>query len=86
MPPRKVSNPPNPWASTHVEYLEEPPEAELEIFEEEARSILAENDSPDIGFRYSLNPDRGCFHACAYCDARPSHQWLGHGRKRGRHQ
>ena len=67
MPPRKVSNPPNPWASTHVEYLEEPPEAELEIFEEEARSILAENDSPDLGFRYSLNPYRGCFHACAYC-------------------
>lgn len=77
--PRPVSNPPNPWASTHVEWLEEAPPATLEIFEEDAKSILAENDSPDISFRYSLNPYRGCFHACAYCYARPSHQYLGFG-------
>lgn len=77
--PRPVSNPPNPWASSHVEWLEEPPPATLEVFEEEARSILAENDSPDLSFRYSLNPYRGCFHACAYCYARPSHQYLGFG-------
>ncbi len=76
---RPVSNPPNPWASAHVEWLEAPPAAELEIHEEEARSILAENDSPDVGFRWSLNPYRGCFHACAYCYARPSHQYLGFG-------
>jgi DNA repair photolyase len=62
-----------------VEWLEEPPEAELEIHEEHATSILAENDSPDVGFRWSLNPYRGCFHACSYCYARPSHQWLGFG-------
>jgi DNA repair photolyase len=76
---RPVSNPPNPWASTHVEWLDEPPPAALEVFEEEARTILSENDSPDLGFRYSLNPYRGCFHACAYCYARPSHQYLGLG-------
>ena len=35
--PRRVSNPPNPWSSTHVEYLEEPPVAALELYEEEAR-------------------------------------------------
>lgn len=64
---RPVSNPPNPWESTYAEYLGEPPEAQLEVFEEEARSILAENESPDVGFRWSLNPYRGCFHACAYC-------------------
>jgi DNA repair photolyase len=64
---RLVSNPPNPWASSHVEWLEEPPEAQLEVHEEHAKSILAENDSPDVGFRWSLNPYRGCFHACAYC-------------------
>lgn len=77
--PRRVSNPPNPWEATHPEWLGEPPEAELEVFEEEARSILAENESPDVGFRWSLNPYRGCFHACAYCYARPSHQYLGFG-------
>jgi DNA repair photolyase len=76
---RLISNPPNPWASSHVEYLEEAPEAELEVFEEEAKSILSENDSPDIGFRWSVNPYRGCQHACAYCYARPSHQYLGFG-------
>jgi len=77
--PRPVSNPPNPWQSVHAEYLGEPPPAELEVYEEEARSIIAENDSPDVGFRYSVNPYRGCFHACAYCYARPTHQYLGWG-------
>jgi DNA repair photolyase len=77
--PRPVDNPPNPWSTTYVEWLEEPPTASLSIFEEEARSILSENDSPDIGFRYSLNPYRGCLHACAYCYARPTHQYVGFG-------
>ncbi len=77
--PRPVSNPPNPWQSVHAEWLGEPPAAELEVFEEEARSIIAENESPDVGFRFSLNPYRGCFHACSYCFARPTHQYLGWG-------
>ena len=77
--PRPVQNPPNPRASTQVEWLEEPPNATLQIFEERARSILSENDSPDLPFRFSLNPYRGCLHACAYCYARPSHQYLGFG-------
>ena len=64
---KPVSNPPNPWDSVHAEWLGEPPEAKLEVFEETARSIVAENESPDVGFRYSVNPYRGCFHACAYC-------------------
>ena len=64
---KPVSNPPNPWDSVHAEWLGEPPEAKLEVFEETARSIIAENDSPDVGFRYSVNAYRGCFHACAYC-------------------
>lgn len=77
--PRPVDNPPNPWSSTHVEWLEEPPPATLSVYEEEARSVLSENDSPDIPFRFSVNPYRGCLHACAYCYARPSHQYLGFG-------
>jgi DNA repair photolyase len=77
--PRPVSNPPNPWASQHVEWLEEPPSSRLEVFEEEAKSVLSENKSPDLHFRFSVNPYRGCIHACAYCYARPSHQYLGYG-------
>ncbi len=77
--PRPVSNPPNPWESTHVEWLEDPPQARLEVFEEQAKSMLSENHSPDVPFRWGVNPYRGCQHACAYCYARPSHQWLSFG-------
>jgi len=74
--PRRIDNPPNPWASTHVEWLEAPPPVKVEAYEEEARSILSTNESPDLPFRYSLNPYRGCQHACSYCYARPTHQYL----------
>ncbi len=57
----------------------EPPPARLEVFTETVRSALTENDSPDIGFRWSVNPYRGCYHGCAYCYARPYHQYLGWG-------
>jgi DNA repair photolyase len=76
---RPVSNPPNPWSSSHRELLEPAPAAQVKVWEEEAKSFLSHNDSPDIGFRWSANPYRGCAHACAYCYARPSHQYLGHG-------
>src|SRR5919201_6383753 len=48
---------------------EERDERELEtmVTEERARSILSTNDSPDVGFRFSLNPYRGCEHGCVYC-------------------
>ena len=38
---------------------------------------MTENDSPDVGFRFSLNPYRGCEHGCSYCYARPTHEYLG---------
>jgi DNA repair photolyase len=41
------------------------------------RTIIARNDSPDIGFDRSINPYRGCEHGCIYCYARPSHAFLG---------
>jgi DNA repair photolyase len=73
---RPVENPPNPWLSAHVDWLGEPPEVELEVFEIQARSILSKNTSPDIPFTFSLNPYQGCYHGCIYCYARPSHQYL----------
>lgn len=76
---RRVDNPPNPFLSHHREWLEEPPPVALEVYEEHAKSILSENDSPDLPFRWSLNPYRGCQHACAYCYARPYHEYLDFG-------
>jgi DNA repair photolyase len=76
---KRIDNPPHSYLSTHHEWLEEPPPALPQVFEERARSILSENDSPDLGFRWSINPYRGCQHACAYCYARPTHEYLGWG-------
>jgi DNA repair photolyase len=41
------------------------------------RTIIATNDSPDVGFEASVNPYRGCEHGCIYCFARPTHEYLG---------
>jgi DNA repair photolyase len=77
---RPVRNPPNPWATTEVEYLEgDAPGARLRVYEDHTKEILARNDSPDLGFRWSVNPYRGCFHACIYCYARPTHEYLSFG-------
>jgi DNA repair photolyase len=61
-----------------VEWLEPAP-ARLEVYEDATRQILSSNDSPDVPFRWSVNPYRGCGHACAYCYARPTHEYLGFG-------
>ncbi len=50
---------------------------ETKFYVDTTRDILAANDSPDIGFTYSINPYRGCEHGCIYCYARPSHEFLG---------
>ncbi|MDI1363404.1 MAG: PA0069 family radical SAM protein [bacterium] len=42
-----------------------------------SKTIIAKNDSPDIGFNRSINPYRGCEHGCIYCYARPAHAFLG---------
>lgn len=47
------------------------------FFRDSSRSIIARNDSPDVGFTHSINPYRGCEHGCIYCYARPTHEFLG---------
>ena len=59
-------------------YEEEPPNKVATVVQaENARSIITRNNSPDIGFGQSINPYRGCEHACIYCYARPSHAYVG---------
>jgi DNA repair photolyase len=48
-----------------------------EFIRDSAKTVVTENKSPDIPFRFSLNPYRGCEHGCAYCYARPTHEYLG---------
>lgn len=78
---RDVSNPLSRFAKQAIEYEpgEGPPPASVTLLEDHSRSILSENSSPDLGFRWSANPYRGCLHACAYCYARPYHEYLDMG-------
>ena len=48
-----------------------------QVSDEQARTILTRNASPDLPFNVSLNPYRGCEHGCIYCFARPTHSYLG---------
>jgi len=56
---------------------EDQPLPRTRFLRDASRSILSRNDSPDIGFEVSVNPYRGCEHGCAYCYARPYHEYLG---------
>lgn len=53
------------------------PPARTQFFQDDTQSIIAWNDSPDIPFRAGISPYRGCEHGCAYCFARPNHEYLG---------
>ena len=77
---RHVSNPPNPYHKYAAEYVGEPPPVKLEIYEETStKTIITKNNSPDVGFEFSVNCYRGCIHGCTYCFARPYHEFLGYG-------
>lgn len=56
---------------------DELPLPRTQFLRDTTRTILARNDSPDIGFNVSINPYRGCEHGCIYCYARPFHEYLG---------
>lgn len=67
-----------------IEYVrdEEAPLDEDEVpgttfYRDPTRTLIATNDSPDVGFEASINPYRGCEHGCIYCFARPTHEYLG---------
>ena len=57
--------------------LEDLPPLKTEVQEEQARTIITRNQSPDLSFDRSINPYRGCEHGCVYCFARPSHAYMG---------
>lgn len=48
-----------------------------QFFADHSRTAITHNESPDVGFRASVNPYRGCEHGCVYCYARPTHEYLG---------
>jgi DNA repair photolyase len=56
---------------------EEKPRPSTQFFRDGTKTIIARNDSPDVGFETSVNPYRGCEHGCIYCFARPTHEYLG---------
>jgi alpha,alpha-trehalase len=60
-------------AWTHAE----DPAPETKFYRDASRSIIATNDSPDVGFDASVNPYRGCETGCSYCFARPTHEYFG---------
>jgi DNA repair photolyase len=77
---RQIANPPNPYQKYSAEFIGEPPETKLEIFEETAtKSVITKAFSSDFGSRFTVNCYRGCIHACTYCFARQYHEYLGFG-------
>ena len=65
------------WGTLDQEAAEERLGPETTVIEEQVKSILSKNDSPDLSFDLSINPYRGCEHGCIYCFARPTHSYLG---------
>ncbi len=76
-------NPANRFEALHLEpdpedqHDPERPARRTIYYRDFTRTIIAHNDSPDVGFESSINPYRGCEHGCIYCYARPTHEFLG---------
>lgn len=77
------TNPPNRFERHH--YVPIPIEIErsredgpkTQLLRDRTRSIITRNQSPDLDVDFGINPYRGCEHGCAYCYARPTHEYLG---------
>jgi hypothetical protein len=77
-----IENPTNRFQSIDFTWDEdfdpaERPAPRTQFLRDVSKTIIATNDSPDVGFEASLNPYRGCEHGCVYCYARPTHEYLG---------
>jgi len=66
-----------PDEDAHDEWADAPRPG-TQLFDDNSKTILSENDSPDVGFNCSVNPYRGCEHGCVYCYARPTHEYFGY--------
>jgi DNA repair photolyase len=64
------------WQPLVLDPGDEPPPLKTIVTIQPIRSIISRNDSPDVGFKQSINPYQGCEHGCIYCYARPSHAYL----------
>lgn len=69
----------------HDGWFQEAPEGEAAkpktvIAIERAKSVISRHNSPDVGFSQSINPYRGCEHACTYCMAPDTPILMGDGR------
>ncbi|MFP9116638.1 PA0069 family radical SAM protein [Flavobacterium sp. RNTU_13] len=52
--------------------------AKTELLEVFPKTIVNTVKSPDLHMMYSMNPYQGCEHGCAYCFARPTHEYWGY--------
>lgn len=82
-----VSSPQPRFEALHIEpdpeYLEharlegEEGDRRTRFWNDLSRSIVSNNQSPDVPMEFTANPYRGCEHGCSYCYARPTHEYLG---------
>lgn len=76
-----ASNPKNRFETVEIvpgpDDFDEVSSPATQFLSDSSKTVIAYNDSPDVGFDASVNPYRGCEHGCVYCYARPTHEYLG---------